>query len=53
MPGPRAGVTSQREFSMNQAGRRNVMGIGNSPMARSMIVCWASRFGWLAPIVER
>jgi hypothetical protein len=29
----------QLEFSMNQAGRRNVTGIGNSPIAFSMIVC--------------
>ena len=40
---------------MNQAGRRNVIGIGNSLRVASMIVCWVSRFDWLAcaPIVER
>ena len=54
-PCSRAGATSQLEFSINQAGRRNVIGIGNSLRVASMIVCWVSRLDWLAcaPIVER
>jgi hypothetical protein len=40
---------------MNHAGRRKAIGVGNSLMVASMIVCCVSRFDSLAcaPIVER
>src|SRR5579862_6531274 len=50
-----AAATSQRKFSMNHAGRRKVIGIGNSPSACSMRVCCVSRLGSraCAPIVDK
>ena len=55
MPSSRAEATSQRAFSMNQAGRRKVTGTPTSTRARSSRVRWVSRFscGASAPIVER
>src|ERR1700739_4397733 len=55
IPLSRAEATSQRKFSMNHAGRRKVIGIGNSPSACSMRVCCVSRLGSraCAPIVDK
>src|SRR3984893_9446471 len=55
IPLSRAAATSQRKFSMNHAGRRKVIGIGNSPSACSMRVCCVSRLGSraCAPIVDK
>src|SRR5438132_13365125 len=50
----RAEATSQVAFSINQAGRRKVMGIPRPPSACSIRRSWVSRLGRVAcaPIVE-
>src|SRR5579862_1398392 len=50
-----AAATSQRKFFMNHAGRRKVIGIGNSSSTCPMLVCCVRRLGSraCAPIVDK